>query len=142
VKGARAKALTDYEEEPKGPRANALVLSCVIWMMRDIPNPIERQRFSKGVQPKDVKDFFPTFMKLKHDKRVSFAKYHNKLRAGVHGYKDEEGNLREETVTMGRHKIWMEDMKDYRVHFFPLRLHEEGLVNHSNCENCEVPVVE
>jgi len=141
VKGARAKALTDYEEEePKGPRANALVLSCVIWMMRDHPSSLVRTRYSQGVQDKDVKDYFPTFMKLKHGRQFRFAKYQNKLRAGCHGTKTKDGELIWETVTMGRHKIYMDDVKDRRVHYFPLALHEDGLVNHCNCENCEVPV--
>ena len=134
------EALTKWqeEEEPHGPLGNALVLKCVIWMMRDHPCSLDRKRYRQGVQAKDVKDYFPTFMKLKFNKRVSFAKYQNKLRAGCHGTKDEKGKVIPYTVTMGRHKIFMDDVKEKRVHYFPLVLQEDGLVDHSHCEDCSV----
>ena len=102
----------------KGARAKALVLKCSIEMLKKEP-----LQFNHGITRTEMKDKFPLYMGFK------LSTYGNRMRDLV-----KDG-------LMGRH-----DMPNHRGrekrHFFPLTLHEEGLVNHCNCMNCEVPVVE
>jgi len=144
VKGARAKALT---EEIQGEHAKALVLKCMVEMIKTYPD-----QFRRGVNRTEMKTWFPRIMKFLYcprcRRKVSFG-----MRCEVCGTILEKKSM--ELATYGNRMRDLVIYEPYRAgrhdcpsktrekrRFFPLALHEQGLIDHSKCWNCEVPVVE
>ena len=93
------------------------VLECAEKMMKTYP-----LEFKRGINKTEMKTWFPRFM------GYSLSEYQNRMRDNV---KDK---------TMGRHDCPSTTREKRR--FFPLSLHEQGLVDHSRCWNCEIPLSE
>jgi len=123
VKGARAKALTQKQKEGLA-RAEAEVLLTMNKTMRE-----NLLQYSKGMTWQDVKKA--------HTNLIRAGFFDKEESCGVLDVYDNKQRALYKQRKAGRHKV-LRDGK-LKVHYFPVVLHEEGLVNHCNCESCEVP---
>lgn len=96
-------------QEIKGARAKALVLQCMIRIIRD-----NLLQYGHGVTRKELESKFPLIM------HFSLGTYGNRMRDLAHP-NDQRAM---------RHTVHRER------HYFPTLLHEDGTINHENCD-CE-----
>jgi len=131
VKGARAKALTE-KTEGRPYRLPSQSESEILWIM----NKMGRENlvaYGHGFTKEEVEELHKNFVKEGRFEK-SWSVYDNKMRF-----------LFQACGLAGKHNLWHKNNEGkwkLKVHYFALNRHEEGLVNHSNCENCEVPEVE
>jgi len=115
--------LDTWNQRAEGFRhAEAEVLLTMSHTMRENPS-----QYSKGMTWKDVKKTHENLTRAEffsEDSCGFLDVYDNKMRALF-----KQGKA-------GKHKV-LRDGK-LKIHYFPLILHEEGLVDHKVCEDCSV----
>ncbi len=71
----------------------------------------------------------PTELEEKHKILVQHGKFQHRFKTYENRVRDNFGKYK----TFGKHYV-----HGY-IHYFPISLHEKGLINHSRCERCQLP---